>query len=440
MGQQVSVETFASTSDADGHQYWTSFDPYPFKIGSRKLSYMGIFNGSGPLAGQKCVVKTVRDGAIKPEDWLLESKGAKVAKTFANHFNKTRQNDELKVTFNTPIMAEIDTMSDCLCINDILGKPKKKWQNSEPVSIELYLKGKFEDYEYGWVSSSELLVPEAFSHFSWCRSEGSLLVSNLQGVKTSKAYHFTGPVVHSEMKEFGSSDQGHEGIKNFFKLHTCNHICKGWPRLGDGVNLSGWGEYMHNSVFVDRRPSAPFPPPYENYDPPSYSAVDDLNRNTVHECTRSRDSTVLIPSDRQHPPVSQRETGMHSRLCTTSTHEQRIGPGFVIDWRQEFMNLTFPYGQQLGHDNPAFENVFEMQLLWFVKQMSYAFYPSLTPPPPYCRCTSRSEQERQLVQRHNPVNENNNWIDGDDDDTKNLLPPEYTEQSVDPDLDFVTYL
>ena len=434
MGQQVSVETFASTKDEHGNKYWTSFDPYPFKVGRKKLAYMGILNGDGPLAGQKCVVKTIRDGAISRSDWLLESRRAKVARSLANGYNRSVSEDDKKITFNCPIVAEIDTMSDCLCINDILGKPKKKWDDCEAVSIELYLKGKFEDFEFGWVRDSDLWVPEAFSHFSWCQSEGAMLVSNLQGVKSSHAYHLTGPTIHSELKEFGTSDLGHDGIKCFFKYHKCNNICKSWPRLGDGINLSRWGE-CKSSYSVDRRPSAPVPPPYVNEHPPSYAphAVSETNSRRYPHMSPWANTNQHVSSFNQMDmrSATHRSTAMSSRQ-TRLSHSG----GVIFDQRQEFIGQHIPHVGRREHDNPAFQDPFGMQLMWLVKEMSYAMYAS--PPPPYCTCTDRPQSNASVLPR-NDMDEDKDYF-CIENDRKCLLPPAYSEENVDPRNEYVTYL
>lgn len=454
MGQQVSVETFASSADTDGFKYWTSFDPYPFKVGSRKMVYMGLLNGDGPLRGQKCVVKTVRDGAISRRDWFLETKRARVARQMAVHYNHIVPEHDYRVTFSCPIMAEIDTLSDCMCVNDVLGKPKKKWKESENVSIELYLKGRFENYEYGWVLPEELIVPEAFSHYTWCRSEGNLLVSNLQGISTSKGYHFTGPTVHSEEKEYGSSDLGFQGIKGFFMLHKCNHICKHWPRLGDGVDLRGWGEF----IGMNRLPTAP-PIQTQSPPPPPY-----MEEDTFFELPNQ-----VVARDQEAMPYIQGQlVPDHTQTPRQTGHVSRGNGGFVIDWREQFMNQCM-YGMSSGFDFPEpmqgehFQNqMFGMQLMWIVKQMGYTS--QSCPPPPYC-LSDRPRREIQPRQnnpnapalgryRYMSVPRPLDYPDqtdqqGDDDDSDYfhdteeklpLLPPPYSEESVDPKYDSVTYL
>lgn len=447
MGQQVSVETFTSTKDPDGNKYWTSFDPYPFKVGSKKLVYMGILNGEGPLKGQKCVVKTVRNGAISRSDWVLETKRSKIARSIADCYNKMVSSKDRKFTFNCPIMAEIDTMSDCLCINDILGKPKKKWKDSEHVSIELYLRGHFEEFEYGWVSPEELVETEAFSHFSWCRSEGSMLVSNLQGVKTAHAYHFTGPVIHSEDKDFGSSDMGYEGIKSFFHLHKCNQICREWPRLGDGVDLRGWGEYI---AVGERFPTAPPLPPSYPFSPPSYteSAAEAVSTASEEEDIQEEETQLQRVEDNdRHATVSwqrSNQTFITPRFLQTACHERtaqwqiRNGETVYMDWQQAFVNQTRAFDSRYGYSNPVLQNeILGMQLMHIVKQMRYTIYAA---PPPYCTCAEQRSEITQYGCSHRSGTCDKEQL-LDDDDSNYLLPPPYEEEEyVDPETECITYL
>ena len=382
MGQQVSIETFPAKSGADGHKYWTSFDPYPFKAGSKKLAYLGYFNGSGPLKGEKCVVKTIRNGSMIRRDLLLETRKAQVAKETAKTYNSFVENGSHRITFNFPIISEIDQLSDCLCLADVLGKPKKKMKEMDYVSIELYIKGKFEDFEYGWVPSEDLEVPEAFSHFSWCRSGGNLLISNLQGVKARTVYHFTGPVIHSEERYYGGSDMGLDGIKGFFRLHKCNQICRGWPRLGDGTNPQIWADSLERKLHLVPTPSAPpspAPPPYQE------------SRHLV------------VPSQFNLP---------------------RAYNGIILDRREQFSNQQIDTGV-------LSEQMFGMQMMWYVQQMGYALY---QPPPPYCDdCIARRNDyvhdQKEISASEDPI-----------DDKALLLPPAYSEERLDINQTFTTYL
>ena len=392
MGQQVSVETFSATSGADGFKYWASFDPYPFKAGSKKLSYLGYLNGNGPLKGQKCVVKTIRNGSLTRDDLRLETRRAKLARETATSYNEFMGNGSHRITFNYPIITEIDQLSDCLCLADILGKPKKKIKELEYVSIELYIKGRFEDFEYGWVPQEDLVVPEAFSHFSWCRSEGNSLISNLQGVKTNSAYHLTGPVIHSQERTYGKSDLGMDGIKGFFKLHECNHICRRWPRLGDGANLKIWVDNLERKLYImPSAPPSPLPPPYFETRQLSVPNVQNGFQTTAN-------------------PVCS--------VGGTPNEQTRFG----VDWREQFIN-------QQTDNNITSNQMFGMHLMWYVQQLNYAF---IRPPPPYCECATRIHE---IAQDQKAIS----GLDDALDDKTCLLPPSYSE-CLDMNQSFTTYL
>lgn len=88
-------------------------------------------------------------------------------------------------------------------------------------------------------SSSALTItleqyPQAFSHFSFDKSERKLLVCDLQGVldqsKRPPVFELTDPVIHSNFRQrkhkYGRTDHGRDGIKKFFSTHQCNDLCK----------------------------------------------------------------------------------------------------------------------------------------------------------------------------------------------------------------------
>jgi len=48
------------------------------------------------------------------------------------------------------------------------------------------------------------------------------MVVDIQGADFS----YTDPQLHSVAKEFGRADRGDSGIRDFFKTHKCNDICR----------------------------------------------------------------------------------------------------------------------------------------------------------------------------------------------------------------------
>ena len=90
--------------------------------------------------------------------------------------------------------------------------------------------------------SSEVIPDEdfmqAFSHFSYVRSGGRLIVVDLQGALDvrrdgSREFVLTDPAIHKRKysrvlkhMNFGRTDRGDKGIHNFFETHTCNNACR----------------------------------------------------------------------------------------------------------------------------------------------------------------------------------------------------------------------
>ena len=82
--------------------------------------------------------------------------------------------------------------------------------------------------------------PQAFSHFTYEKSNKQLMVADLQGVFTikrdgTKLYELTDPVIHKRrtnrsqaMKKmtFGRTDRGEVGMAAFFETHRCTDACK----------------------------------------------------------------------------------------------------------------------------------------------------------------------------------------------------------------------
>lgn len=94
----------------------------------------------------------------------------------------------------------------------------------------------------GWISSDEgwcSEAMEAFSHYTYHRSGGMLLVCDLQGRyrdnrrfnKSKSRFELTDVAVCSRRVTYGPTDLGEKGIDSFFNNHRCNEFCKGhWQR------------------------------------------------------------------------------------------------------------------------------------------------------------------------------------------------------------------
>jgi Alpha-kinase family len=90
----------------------------------------------------------------------------------------------------------------------------------------------------GWIASVddegwEVLAMEAFSHYTYHRSGGQLIVCDLQGRYRSNPYNnkpksrfeLTDPAICSRRRMYGPTDLGEKGIESFFANHCCNQFC-----------------------------------------------------------------------------------------------------------------------------------------------------------------------------------------------------------------------
>ena len=90
----------------------------------------------------------------------------------------------------------------------------------------------------GWIDSGQshdILAMEAFSHYTYHRSGGMLLVCDLQGryrkdrhgrgPKNKSRFELSDPAICSRKRSYGPTDLGEKGIDSFFCHHVCNEFC-----------------------------------------------------------------------------------------------------------------------------------------------------------------------------------------------------------------------
>ncbi len=72
------------------------------------------------------------------------------------------------------------------------------------------------------------LTLQAFSHWTYERTNGNMIVVDLQGItiEDNNMYLLTDPCIQStDLKRFGRTNLGKPGMKRFFGTHVCNMIC-----------------------------------------------------------------------------------------------------------------------------------------------------------------------------------------------------------------------
>ncbi|KAG7380696.1 hypothetical protein PHYPSEUDO_006925 [Phytophthora pseudosyringae] len=94
-------------------------------------------------------------------------------------------------------------------------------------TAEPYIEGEYKKYNNnnGWIRDDGLNLSEtaqAFSHFTWQKTFGQLMVVDLQGVGSI----LTDPQIHSTHENFGSGNLSETGMTAFFATHECNSVCR----------------------------------------------------------------------------------------------------------------------------------------------------------------------------------------------------------------------
>ena len=91
------------------------------------------------------------------------------------------------------------------------------------MALEPWIPGKYEKKtsNAGQIAKDSDLA-QAFSHFTWDRTEGDIMVADIQGVENT----LTDPQIHSQdTGRFGRGNLCCKGMDAFFLNHVCNDIC-----------------------------------------------------------------------------------------------------------------------------------------------------------------------------------------------------------------------
>ena len=166
------------------------------------------------------VVKTFLKAHVNPRPLMIEDmKIQTLCKAFALEFNG---------------LLAIEPHLDFIVTSCLQRTPKAGSDQYGPcVSLEPYIPGTYVKYNNNTtyvnpdLSDDFNQLVQAFSHFTFERSYGHLLVNDLQGVPSSRL--LTDPAVQTRNRErFKLSDAnlGNSGIKLFFVSHECNTYCQ----------------------------------------------------------------------------------------------------------------------------------------------------------------------------------------------------------------------
>ncbi len=217
MGDARPAWDFAAPTDDRG----TTFANLSFAAGTSRRAFRAMRWKPASKYGRKAVVKEYKDSFSWAQgDWDTAVKIYEKAKELARQFNEESQT-------NYPIhIVDYD-------VQEVIGQPAPNMtpKHGEFVLVEDYLEGNFQKFisNTGWVKPQCLttyISMPAIAHWTWVRSNGQLMVTDLQGVRYSDNYVLTDPCILSLNREYGATDLALVGMVLFFISHKCNDICR----------------------------------------------------------------------------------------------------------------------------------------------------------------------------------------------------------------------
>lgn len=187
--------------------------PQPFAKGGLRIAYHGYDASTGKhIVMKEFKWEDKRHSCLKR--FMEVTQIHAIANSFVNLFNKEKPSGVVKLEFTAVGILEVPLDSE------------KRWFTFEP-----YISGEYTKFNgnNGYVSPIEDPVNDAcqaFSHYTWVKSEKRMVVCDIQGVKTTTGVLLTDPAIHDKnILLHGATNLGAKGIKLFFQHHKCNHIC-----------------------------------------------------------------------------------------------------------------------------------------------------------------------------------------------------------------------
>jgi len=156
-----------------------------------------------------CCAKVFKDGE-GAQAYFDEAMTQMVSESYAQEFNRECSKKGLNYNVGFVPVSVLHLTTD---------DGRKVMYNVEPMLKGNYVKHNDND---GNVETTHLL-PQAFSHYTYERSNNLLVVIDIQGVGS----FYTDPQIHSfDGEGFGLGNLGKEGLTKFLKTHECNRICE----------------------------------------------------------------------------------------------------------------------------------------------------------------------------------------------------------------------
>eukprot|EP00995_Heteronema_vittatum_P008549 NODE_376_length_1419_cov_665.294891_g277_i0.p1 GENE.NODE_376_length_1419_cov_665.294891_g277_i0~~NODE_376_length_1419_cov_665.294891_g277_i0.p1 ORF type:complete len:308 (-),score=110.78 NODE_376_length_1419_cov_665.294891_g277_i0:419-1342(-) len=217
-------QSFSSPEPAIKHEYnsvtkqWTS-KPATVSMGTRSfqegtMRHVFLLRDHSLSGDQECVAKLSKFPTEDRRTYFSEVEMQCQCQELATEYN--RKNPPKKIQFVTP------------CVMELTKRRAPDNRGTLLLGVEPMLRGNYVKYSnnFGFVGEEDRSTPAAFSHYTWCSSQGKQLVCDIQGVGD----RYTDPQIHSNAGHnnflYGKGDMGIDGIRQFFASHRCNAICQ----------------------------------------------------------------------------------------------------------------------------------------------------------------------------------------------------------------------
>ena len=170
------------TVDQNGDFYFAVFENRPFSEGASRYAFKGILLGTGPRNNTECVVKMFKKNYLRlipdlqlPDETKKCFEASCVLRKWATEWNNvvapllalSNLDEPTKIDCVIPLVAEISH-----------GNPLQRH-----VTIEEYLQGNYQKFNSngGFEDRQLSNILLAFSHWTWEKSCGQIMICDLQG-------------------------------------------------------------------------------------------------------------------------------------------------------------------------------------------------------------------------------------------------------------------
>eukprot|EP00826_Nyctotherus_ovalis_P036659 TRINITY_DN3273_c0_g1_i14.p1 TRINITY_DN3273_c0_g1~~TRINITY_DN3273_c0_g1_i14.p1 ORF type:complete len:590 (+),score=175.06 TRINITY_DN3273_c0_g1_i14:141-1910(+) len=213
---------------------FTKSSNFTCKIAENTIG-VGTFAECYPLTvdtDEKYVAKLSRGKPKAYEELKLDIETSLFAKYFADKFNLYLKKAGGKKK-DSGVSSKLPTIKVLPLVIieslEVSEKSKMKFFLAQKL-----LAGEYKKFNnnYGWIfpeASKANLLAQAFSHFTYEYSMGTMIAVDIQGIASEDdELAITDPAIHSLLykNRFGETNHGKIGIMRFFKTHSCNDYCK----------------------------------------------------------------------------------------------------------------------------------------------------------------------------------------------------------------------